>query len=276
MYSSLIDPLCLREHLGDPGWVIVDCRFDLTDSGAGHKAYVNSHIAHAVYTHLEHDLSGPPMTGRGRHPLPTNAVLTATLGRIGIDRTVQVVAYDAAGGSIAARLWWLLRYLGHTQVAVLDGGWTAWLETGFPVASGNEQSVPREFQGHRDDRCLVEIEQVLSAPLLVDSRDPARYRGDHEPIDRKAGHIPGAVNRFWKENLNSYGRLLPPGQLRSAFLGLFKGTPSDQTVFYCGSGVTACHNILAVEHAGLPTARLYAGSWSEWCSDPSRPIGRAS
>jgi thiosulfate/3-mercaptopyruvate sulfurtransferase len=239
-------------------------------------AYLDGHIQHAVYAHLEHDLSGPAVTGRGRHPLPTNAVLTATLGRFGIDCAAQVVAYDAAGGSIAARLWWLLRHLGHTQVAVLDGGWTAWLDAGFPVVCGEERNAPRGFQARPDDRWFVGIDQVPSAPLLVDSRDPARYRGDHEPIDKMAGHIPGAVNRFWKQNLDYSGRFLPAEQLRSAFLDLFKGTPSDQAVFYCGSGVTACHNILAVEHAGLPTPRLYAGSWSEWCSNPGRPIGRTS
>ncbi len=272
MYGTLIDPTSLKRHLCEAAWVIVDCRFDLGDPDAGRQAYLDEHIRHAVYAHLERDLSGPAAVGLGRHPLPIYAVLAATLGRLGIDRSVQVVAYDAAGGSIAARLWWLLRYLGHQRVAVLDGGWPAWLEAGFPVASGEDRNPARDFRGVPRNGWLVGVEEVPSAPLLVDSREPTRYRGDYEPIDKVAGHIPGAVNRYWKENVDHSGRFLGPEQLRTVFLGLFQGTPPDQAVFYCGSGVTACHNVLAVEHAGLPTPRLYAGSWSQWCSDPKRPI----
>lgn len=276
MYGTVIEPQSLKAHLGQPDWVIVDCRFNLSDSGEGYRAFLDAHIEHAVYAHLEHDLSGLPGVCGGRHPLPTSRVLIATLGRLGIDHSIQVVAYDNAGGSIAARLWWLLRYLGHFRVAVLDGGWSAWLEARYPIGSGETRNMPREFRGIPSDRELAYIDELTMAPLLVDSRDPIRYRGEHEPIDRAAGHIPGAVNRWWKENLDRSGRFLPPEVLRPAFLELFKGTPSAQTIFYCGSGVTACHNILAVTHAGLPTARLYAGSWSEWCSDPTRPVGRTS
>jgi thiosulfate/3-mercaptopyruvate sulfurtransferase len=260
--------------VGDPTWVVVDCRFDLADPEAGGRAYRHRHIAGAAYAHLDRDLSGPPVITRGRHPLPTAEALQATLGRLGIDDSRQVVAYDDTGGAMAARLWWLLRYMGHGAVALLDGGWDTWEAAGLPTATGLEHMAARVFVGAPRTEWLVRIEHVSDAPVLIDSRDPARYRGEVEPLDPVAGHIPGAVNYWWKENLDAEGRFLAPAALRARIERLLAGTPSREAVFYCGSGVTACHNLVAVTHAGLPAARLYAGSWSEWCSDPGRPVAR--
>jgi thiosulfate/3-mercaptopyruvate sulfurtransferase len=260
--------------VGDPAWVVVDCRFDLADPEAGGRAYRHRHIAGAAYAHLDRDLCGAPVITRGRHPLPTAEALQATLGRLGIDDSRQVVAYDDTGGAMAARLWWLLRYMGHGAVALLDGGWDAWEAAGLPTATGEERTAARVFLGAPRTEWLVRIDHVSDAPLLIDSRDPARYRGDVEPLDPVAGHIPGAVNYCWKENLDGQGRFLGPATLRARIDRLLAGTPSREAVFYCGSGVTACHNLVAVVHAGLPAARLYAGSWSEWCTDPGRPVAR--
>ncbi|MDQ3959212.1 MAG: sulfurtransferase [Pseudomonadota bacterium] len=272
MYKVLIDCNTLNAHLGDPQWVIVDCRFDLFDPAAGRKAYLHNHIPGAVYAHLDQDLSGPPVTNRSRHPLPLPEALIALFGRLGIDRTKQVLVYDSASGSVSARLWWLLRYMGHENVAVLDGGWPVWLEAGLPVRSGEETNPQAVFSGEPHTDQVVIADAIPQAPLLIDSRDPARYRGEYEPIDPVAGHIPGAMNHFWKLNLDTTGRLLSPDRLREHFKQILAQTPSSDAVFYCGSGVTACQNLLAVAHAGLPDARLYAGSWSEWCADPARPV----
>ena len=273
MYQTLIDFDALHQRLGDPAWVLIDCRFDLADPERGRKAYLESHIPGALYAHLDEDLSGPPILCGGRHPLPTAEALSAFFSRIGIDGGKQVVAYDGAGGSLAAaRLWWLLRYLGHEAVAVLDGGWTAWREAGLPVRSGVETNPPSTFRSQPRNSWVVLADEASRLPLLIDSRDPARYRGEVEPIDPVAGHIPGAINHFWKWNLDANGRFLGPGQLQENFLRVFKNTAPGDVVFYCGYGVTACHNLLAVAHAGLSVPRLYAGSWSEWCSDPARPV----
>lgn len=273
-YQSIVTCETLARNVGDPAWVVVDCRFDLADPEAGERAYRHRHIAGAAYAHLDRDLCGPPVITRGRHPLPTAEALQATLGRLGIDDSRQVVAYDDTGGAMAARLWWLLRYMGHGAVALLDGGWDAWEAAGLPTASGEERPAARVFLGAPRTEWLVRIDHVSDAPLLIDSRDPARYRGEVEPLDPVAGHIPGAVNYFWKENLDAQGRFLAPAALRARIERLLAGTPSREAVFYCGSGVTACHNLVAVVYAGLPAARLYAGSWSEWCTDPERPVVR--
>lgn len=272
MFRTLIDSTTLSQHLGNAGWLVIDSRFDLTAPEKGAQEYLDAHIPGAVYAHLDHDLSGPPMTNRGRHPMPTAEALTATFSRLGIDGDRQVVAYDGAGGSISARLWWLLRHMGHGAVAVLDGGWPAWKEAGLPVECGPEINAAAVFSGQARTAWVVRIDEVPDVRYLVDSRDPARYRGEHEPIDRAAGHIPDAVNYFWKNNLDASMRFLGSDQLRGKLLGLLRETAPGDVVFYCGSGVTACHNLLAMEHAGLRGARLYAGSWSEWCSDPSRPV----
>jgi thiosulfate/3-mercaptopyruvate sulfurtransferase len=275
MYTTLIDAQTLHHHLLDPEWIIVDCRFTLADPAAGYEAYRQSHIPGAVYAHLDYDLSGPPVTDRGRHPLPTAQALTSLFGRLGIDSTKQVVAYDAAGGANAAgRLWWLLRYMDHHAVAVLDGGWQAWQAAELPVASGEESNPTATFEGQAHRPWLVLVDELPFTPLVIDSREPARYRGETEPIDPVAGHIPGATNYPYSRNLDDDGRFLPPDQLRQQLQEVLGEVAPAHAAFYCGSGVTTCANLLALAHAGLGNGRLYAGSWSDWISDPERPISR--
>jgi thiosulfate/3-mercaptopyruvate sulfurtransferase len=251
---------------------VVDCRFDLTDVASGRRVYREGHIPRAIYADLAEDLSGTPLADRGRHPLPAVANLVALFGRLGIDRATQVVAYDDNGGAIAARLWWLLRYLGHDAVAILNGGMGAWLAAGLPVTQRSVERSPREFRGNCRRQWLVTVDQIPMVPRLVDSRDPARYRGETEPFDPVAGHIPGAVNYHFARNLDGSGRFLPAETIGRQLQSVLADTPSSEVVFYCGSGVNACHNLLAVVHAGYHDARLYAGSWSEWCRDPGRPV----
>lgn len=272
MYRTLIDAATLAQHLEDPDWVIVDCRFDLGDTAAGRRSYTQAHIPGAVYAHLDDDLSGPPVTDHGRHPLPTPAALTALFGRLGIDERKQVVAYDSLNGGIAARLWWMLRYMGHAATAVLDGGWAAWEAAGLPVRGGVEAHAPALFTGHPRREWLVTVDEVATRPLLIDSRDPQRYRGELEPIDPQPGHIPGAINHFFQDNWGAEGRYLPPEEIRARLTAVLGEITPEAATFYCGSGVTACANLLAMAHAGLGNGRLYAGSWSEWSSDPQRPI----
>jgi thiosulfate/3-mercaptopyruvate sulfurtransferase len=272
MYTSVIDVITVSENIDQPDWVIVDCRYDLADKSFGKHAYLDSHVPGAVYADLHDDLSGLPATDHGRHPLPTVAHLNYLFKRLGICNNTQVVAYDHVYGSFAARLWWLLRYMGHETVAVINGGWPAWLDAGLPVQAGAQTKQPGNFQGKSRGEWLVTADQVPAAVLLIDSRDPVRYRGESEPLDRAAGHIPGAINRCWKDNLDPRGFFKNGQQLHKEFKGLLAGiTPSD-SVFYCGSGVTACHNLLGAAHAGLAAPKLYAGSWSDWCSVPERPI----
>jgi len=271
MFTTLIDALTLQENLGDSSWAVVDCRFSLADPEAGRRAYLEAHIPGAIYAHLDNDLSNPPTTDHGRHPLPPPETLVARFGRMGIGPNTQVVAYDDANGMIASRLWWMLRYMGHTAVAVLDGGWPAWETAGLPTRSGEETRETAVFQGEPRRDWLVLINEVPDVPLLVDSRDAARYRGELETIDPVAGHIPGAVNYYYQANWTADGRYRPPAELRAQFDALLNKTPPEQATFYCGSGVSACVNLLAMAHAGLGNGRLYAGSWSEWCRDPDRP-----
>jgi thiosulfate/3-mercaptopyruvate sulfurtransferase len=270
--TTVIDAQSLRARLKDPAIVIIDARFNLFDVDEGHTSYVSAHIPGAVYAHLDTDLSGPPLTDAGRHPLPSPQAFEALFSRLGVSADSQVVAYDQRDGVLAARVWWMLRYMGHEAVAVLDGGWTAWTDRGYPSADGEDTRPASAFHGTpRRDR-LVTVDQIAAARRLVDVRDPRRYRGELEPLDPVAGHIPGAVNRFHGENLDGEGRFLPPRELAASFGDLLTGAPLEETVFYCGSGVTACHGLLAACHAGLGDGRLYAGSWSEWCSDPQRPV----
>jgi thiosulfate/3-mercaptopyruvate sulfurtransferase len=217
-------------------------------------------------------LSSKPVTDYGRHPLPSPAALTRLFGRLGIDHTKQVVAYDDSAGMIAARLWWMLRYMGHEAAAVLDGGWQAWQSAGMPVYDGIETNSPRLFTGEPRSEWLVQLTDVPHLSLLVDSRDADRYRGENETLDPKAGHIPGAVNYPYKRNLGVDGRYLSPEVVRHQLIQLMGDTPTEEAVFYCGSGVSACVNLLALAHAGLPAARLYVGSWSEWSRTPGLPI----
>jgi thiosulfate/3-mercaptopyruvate sulfurtransferase len=265
-FTTLVTVDTLTAHLDDPGWIVVDCRFSLADPEAGRRAYHEAHIPGAVYAHLEEDLSGPPVTDHGRHPLPTPAALATLFGRLGIGPGRQVVAYDDAAGAIAARLWWMLRYLGHEPAAVLDGGWAAWQAAGLPVAAGVEQNDPAVFHAEPRREWLVLRSEVPDADRLIDSRAPERYRGEVEPYDPVAGHIPGAVNYHYQQNVDAAGRFLPPAVLRDQLGGALGASEPAAAVYYCGSGVTACHNLLAQAHAGLGMGRLYAGSWSEWCT----------
>jgi len=270
--SPLIQLHELTAHLGDTAWAIVDCRTDLTNPGWGRGAYLQSHIPGAFHAHLETDLSAPQTGLNGRHPLPSPEHLASVFSRWGIDEGVEVVAYDAGADFFAARLWWSLRYLGHTRVRVLDGGFAAWQVEGLPVSAGEERRTGRRFVPRTQSGFVTPAEQVLSAKRLIDARAPERYRGEVEPLDRVPGHIPGARSYEWRRSLGADGRLLPPHALRAQLEGALAGVAPDQTVVYCGSGVSASHVLLAMEVAGLHGARLYPGSWSEWCADPARPV----
>lgn len=270
MYSTLIACRELGNGLEEENCVIVDCRFSLDDPARGRKDYLEAHIPGAVYAHLNEDLSGEIIPGTtGRHPLPTIDDMADLFGSMGITDGVQVVAYDDAGGGIAARLWWMLQYMGHDAVAVLDGGWPKWLEHGLPTRSGREERtaatfMPRPRPGWIVDADAVDALRTRSDWRLVDARDAERYRGEVEPIDPVAGHIPGAISAPFKENLNQQGIFREPEALKRRFKSIIGDTPADHVVSYCGSGVTAAHNLLAMAHAGLGHARLYPGSWSEW------------
>jgi thiosulfate/3-mercaptopyruvate sulfurtransferase len=277
-YRTLIQVDELGRHLDDPAWVILDCRHELMDPQAGAEAYARSHIPGARFAHSDRDLAGPRTGRNGRHPLPDPAAFMAWLGANGVDAARQVVAYDYAGGASAARLWWMLRWLGHEAVAVLDGGWEAWLKAGAPVSREALSIQPAAFSG-KPRPVWVDVDYVQAhlgddSTVIIDARSPERYRGETEPIDPVAGHIPGALNRLYKDNLDPDGRFKPPEELRAAFASLLQGRSAEQVVHQCGSGVSACHNILAMEIAGLTGSRLYPGSWSEWCADPARPIAR--
>lgn len=272
MFETLISVDQLNSCMGQPDCIIVDCRFDLLAKDAGHRDYQKGHVPTAVYADLEHDLSDMNREGAGRHPLPSPEAMKQLFCRLGISSVSQVVAYDTAAGAIAARLWWMLRFMGHRSVAVLDGGWQRWLEAGYEIQAIENTNPPAHFQGViRRDR-LIGSSDVLGASCLIDSREPARYRGEIEPMDPVAGHIPGACNYFWKNNLDKDGCFLPAAEIRERLLEKYGETAPGEAVIYCGSGVTACHNLLAAVHAGLPLPRLYAGSWSEWCADPERPV----
>jgi thiosulfate/3-mercaptopyruvate sulfurtransferase len=275
---TLIDGATLANRLGDPGLAIVDCRFRLDDVGWAERQYVDAHIPGAVYADLDRDLSGAKDGRNGRHPLPAPETLAATLGRLGIGPGIHVVAYDEDTGAFASRLWWLLRWMGHEDVAVLDGGFAAWQTEQRPTRAGRETAAARTFVARPRPRSVVDVGEVTTVlsgaarARLVDARAPERFRGDVEPLDRAAGHIPGAANHFFKDNLDETGRFLPADLLRTRFDRELAGTSPEDVIMYCGSGVTACHNLLAMEHAGLSGARLYAGSWSEWSSAPDRPV----
>jgi thiosulfate/3-mercaptopyruvate sulfurtransferase len=265
MYTTLLDTEIVAAHLDDPDWLLVDCRFSLADTEAGRRAYLAGHIPGAIYAHLDEELSNPPATDNGRHPLPRPEVLAARFARMGIGPATQVVVYDDANGMIASRLWWMLRYMGHEAAALLDGGWPAWVAAGYGQRIGEERRATAVFTGRPKAAWVAVLDDLPQARLLVDSRDAARYRGELETIDPVAGHIPGAVNYYFGENVGENGRFLSPDQLRQKLRTLLGETPAEQAVFYCGSGVSACVNLLALAHAGLGNGRLYVGSWSEYC-----------
>ncbi len=254
--------------------LVIDVGFDLADTDAGERAYAQGHLPGAHYLHLDRDLSGPKTGRNGRHPLPDRTAFAQRMRALGLSTDTQVVAYDAQGGMYAARLWWMLRWIGHPAVAVLDGGKQAWagtLSTEVPArAAGN-------FQLGEPLTPVLDADQLLSRlgnVRLIDARAPERFRGEVEPLDQQAGHIPGASNRLFKLNLQEDGRFKPAAQLREEFAALLAPFNASGVVHQCGSGVTACHNLLAMEHAGLASSALYAGSWSEWSSDPARPIAK--
>ena len=276
-FQTLISASQLAASLDDPGIRIVDCRFDLADEHAGLRAYQEAHISHAVYAHLHEDLAGPVTAHTGRHPLPTPDKFAGTLGNWGIDNNSQVVVYDGGPGAMAARLWWMLRWLGHQKVALLDGGFTAWQEYGGDTSSGTSHHRATIFRASEQADMTLDSNQVQHAlasneVLLIDVRGRPRYLGETEPLDALAGHIPGAVNRPFEHNLDSRGRFLPAQTLAEQYRELLAENPGKQPCFMCGSGVTACHGLLAMELAGIQGARLYPGSWSEWITDSSRAI----
>lgn len=283
-WTPLISAETLHQHLHDPqlatDLVIVDCRFELGQPDAGRAAWQRAHLPGAQYAHLDHDLSGPITATSGRHPLPGAEQLTERFSRWGIDHTKQVIAYDADNGAMAAaRLWWLLRWLGHEQVAVLDGGLKQWLASGYAVTQETETPDPTPFTAHQQDDLLVTADGVATHAQqpgwrLVDARAPERYAGEIEPLDPVAGHIPGALNHPFVRNLDTQGCFLPAATLHQQWRATLGTASPAHSIFMCGSGVTACHNLLAMEIAGLPGGKLYAGSWSEWCRDPHRPVAR--
>jgi thiosulfate/3-mercaptopyruvate sulfurtransferase len=275
--TALVEPKVLSQHLADPDWIVFDCRHDLAAPERGRDEYARSHITGARFLHLDEDLSAPKTGRNGRHPLPNPGELTRRLGEAGVDSRKQVVAYDAQGGMVAARLWWLLRWLGHLPVAVLDCGWNQWVTEGRPQTAEVPRPKPARFAGRARNDCWVGAHFVREhlgdeTTVLVDARAPDRFRGQNETIDPIGGRIPYARNRSYRDNLDASGRFKTPEILKDEFRSLLGASGPPQVVNYCGSGVSACHNLLAMEVAGLRGARLYPGSFSEWIADPSRPI----
>ncbi len=278
MFTTLVTAAELALHLNDPHWIVFDCRFDLTDIEAGRREYTQSHIAGACYLNLDTDLAGAKTGANGRHPLPEAARFTATLAALGMRQGMQAVAYDASGGFYAARLWWMLRWVGHAQAAVLDGGWQTWLDAKLPLSEQLPALTAGNFTGAAR-ATTVDAEFVLDnigqpGELLIDARSADRFRGENETLDPVAGHIPGARNRFFKHNLGADGRFKSALELNGEYAALLGTIAPARVIHQCGSGVTACHNLLAMEIAGLNGSMLYPGSWSEWCSDPQRPVER--
>jgi thiosulfate/3-mercaptopyruvate sulfurtransferase len=280
MHATIVEPADLV--LCSPGWVVIDCRFDLAHPQWGSEAYAAGHLPCAVYAHLDHDLSGPVTPGSGRHPLPEIGAVVRALSSWGIDDGVQVVAYDQGNGAYASRLWWLLRWLGHRNVAVLNGGFAAWQKAGLAISTEVPTLELRQFVARPQRSEVVSTDELAKwvaqgeladgAQTLLDARGADRFAGENETIDPVAGHIPGARSAPFARNLDEQGRFLPPAALRERWNEILRGQPPSKVILMCGSGVTACHNLLALEMAGLPGARLYAGSWSEWIRDASRPV----
>ena len=272
----LISATALRDLLSGPAApVVLDCSFDLADPAAGERSYHEGHLPDAHYVHLDRDLSGPKTGHNGRHPLRERAQYAQWMGQCGITPGKLVVVCDRQGGMYAARAWWVLRWMGHAAVALLDGGVPAWVQAGGSLTRELPSTAPTAPYPQQAPALPTldagQLQSRLADVLVIDARAPERYRGEVEPLDAVAGHIPGAINRFFKDNLQDDGRFKPAEQLRTEFSPLLDGRP---VVHQCGSGVTACHNLLAMELAGLGTTALYPGSWSEWSSDPSRPMAR--
>lgn len=281
-WSTLVQAQALAAALGREDLAVVDCRHSLADPQAGARAFAAGHVPGAVHAHMDSDLSGAaaPGAGAGRHPWPDAAAFCARLGAWGITAHHQVVAYDGGDGAFAARLWFLLRALGHANVAVLDGGWARWRSLGLPEQTTAPEPPPARYSADFDRSLLLDAaalqDHLQAGGLLLDARGAVRFRGDDEPIDPVAGHVPGAVNRPYADNLGEDGRFRPPGELRDGFGQLMAGRAAGQVAVMCGSGVTACHHLLAMAHAGLPGAKLYTGSWSGWIENPGRPVATGS
>ena len=279
MFSTLVQPADLMGHLADPGWLVLDCRFELSDPDSGERAWRESHLPGALHVHLDRDLSAPATPSTGRHPLPSPDAFAATVSRWGVTPATQVVVYDAAAGMFAARAWWMLRWVGHDRVAVLDGGLPAWVAAGGTLDRSVAQRQAVRFEPMLRPHMAIGVEALQAeladrSCLLVDARGPDRFEGKTEPIDPVAGHVPGAVNHPCPRNLDADGRFLPPSDLLERWRSTLAGREPSAAVCMCGSGVSACHDLLALEHAGLGGARLYPGSWSEWIRDPGRPVAR--
>ena len=269
----------VEELAAHPEWRVFDCRHDLKNTEYGRQAYARGHIPGALFLHLDEDLSGATNGSNGRHPLPDVADFARRMSDCGVDASTQVVAYDNEGGIFASRLWWLLRWLGHERVAVLDGGLAGWKRSKRTLEESVVPVAARQFIPHAQE-LTVDAGRVLAdhgseRMLILDARSPERFRGENETLDPVGGHIPGAVNRFYFDNLDDDGCFFKPvSELRAEFAELLGGRPAAQVVQQCGSGVTACHNLLAMELIGLSGSKLYPGSWSEWCADPARPVAR--
>ncbi len=277
MLTTLVDVHTLAKHLDDPDWVVVDCRFALSDPDKGYRSYLTSHISGARYAHLDRDLSSAVTPTSGRHPLPDPAGLAEKLGAWGIDNRKQVAVYDDTFGAMASRLWWLLRWVGHPACALLDGGYPRWQREKLPETTELPGIEPARFVPRADRSLWVGADEVMRAlasgdRLILDARGEERFRGEVEPLDKVAGHIPGAVNAPYEDNLDFSGEFMSDEALREHYGALLAGRPAGEVIVMCGSGVTACHNLAALEHAGLGGAKLYAGSWSEWIADPTRPV----
>jgi thiosulfate/3-mercaptopyruvate sulfurtransferase len=279
-HTTTVSVAELQQHLFDASWCVIDCRHDLTDFAAGYSAYRAGHIPGATFAHIEEDLAGEITPATGRHPLPVREHLAQIFREWGINNSTQIVAYDAQGGSFAGRLWWLARWLGHENVAVLDGGWQAWLDATQWSSIEESERTDGDFVAGVPLEPVIDAAHVLAtrgdpATVLIDARAAERYEGRVEPLDPVAGHIPGALNRPWQSNLRD-GRFKPAAELRAEFEALLAGRAPQQVIHQCGSGVTAAHNMLAMMIAGLPGSALYAGSWSEWIRDPERPVVRGA
>lgn len=276
----LISTAHLAAHLNETTWLVFDCRHDLGDSDKGARLFAESHLPGARFAPVDTALSGIKTGSNGRHPLPSPDAFADFLASHGATETTHLVAYDDAGGMYAARFWWLARWIGLSRAAVLDGGWEKWVAEGRPLSNEPPTVRPRGAIVARPDRGrLADAAEIVAhlnegGRLVVDARAAERYRGDVEPIDKVAGRIPGAANRFYKANLNADQTLRPAAELRREFEALLEGRPPSSLIHQCGSGITACANLLAMEHAGLTGSRLYAGSWSEWIADPTRPVAR--
>lgn len=276
-FTTLICVSELAVHLNDANCILCDCRHELTNYEAGRRAYTTAHLPGARFLHLDEDLSGPKTGVNGRHPLPHPITFTLRLAALGIDNNTQVVAYDAMGGVYASRLWWMLRWVGHKHVAVLDGGIDAWIHSNQPVTAALPTIKPVRYNPNPSSQLAVNSNEVAAnldhqSLQILDARSPDRFRGENETLDPVAGHIPGAANRFFKNNLADNGCFKPAALLRQEFTATLNTREPKDVVHQCGSGVTACHNLLAMEVAGLSGSRLYAGSWSAWVSDRKRPV----